>query len=90
MSFALWVHSLGGRSVGAWVQSYDPDGGDLAVSYPTGFVTLTQDPEQAITFETFEAASEFWRQASSRTPERPDGKPNRPLTAYTVSVMRLP
>jgi hypothetical protein len=47
------------------------------------FVTVRKD--KAKQFADMEAALEFWKQQSKRRPLRPDGKPNRPLTAYTVT-----
>lgn len=72
--------------LGAWVRSSDPDGGDPRIAYPTGDLTTTTDPTLAMVFPTFEAAWEVWRAQSTRTPLRPDGKPNRPMTAMTVEL----
>jgi hypothetical protein len=54
-----------------------------------GDATFTADPAKAMKFESFEAATEFWRQ-SERRPFRADGKPNRPLTTFTVTIEALP
>lgn len=70
----------------AWVQHYDPDGGNQQITYPTGDLVTTTDPKLAKVFPTFEAAWEAWRAQSTRTPLRPDGKPNRPMTAMTVEL----
>jgi hypothetical protein len=50
----------------------------------------TADVSKAIRFPTFEAAMELWRTQSKRRPYRPDGKPNRPLTAYSITVEQVP
>ena len=45
----------------------------------------TSDIRRACVFTTPEAAFEFYRQARGI---RADGKPNRPLTAFTIEVFR--
>lgn len=51
-----------------------------------GIVMLTRDVKKARKFEDFESAMAFWKRQSKRRPLRPDGKPNRPLTAYNVTT----
>lgn len=82
---ALWVEEREG-----WLEAYDPDGGDPAVDYPTGTFGVTSDATKALRFPDGAAALQCWRQQSTRTPLRPDGKPNRPLTAMTVAVVPAP
>lgn len=64
-----------------WVESYDPDAYD-----GRGHVVLTQDISQALPFLSRTAAREYWRKQSKRKPWRDDGKPNRPLTAWSVEI----
>jgi hypothetical protein len=66
--------------VGAWVMSYDPDGS----------VEWTNDPDHALRFDNRTDAFELWRKPSKVNPIRADGKPNRPLTAFTFSIEPLP
>lgn len=47
---------------------------------------FTRDRTKALTFASPAKAMEFWKTISSVRPFRPDGKPNRPLTALTVEV----
>ena len=54
-----------------------------------GFGIFTDIPEHAMQFKTLRDAMEFWRTQSTIKPLRPDGKPNRPLTASTISVLKL-
>lgn len=63
-----------------WVKSYadTPSG--------RGTVVLTTDESEAMQFKSMSDAMEFWRQQSKSKPTRPDGKPNRPLTAYSVEI----
>ena len=56
-------------------------------TYPTGVVEVTQDIDKAHLFASMEEAMETWRRQSKAVPLRPDGKPNRPLTAFTVEVI---
>jgi hypothetical protein len=51
-------------------------------------VIFTQNRDRAKQFENAEQALEYWRTQSKTNPLRPDGKPNRPLTAYTVTVLK--
>jgi hypothetical protein len=55
-----------------------------------GDVRWTTDPKQALRFEDMAAATEAWRQQSTVRPTRGDGKPNRPMTAFTVTMEPLP
>lgn len=50
---------------------------------------FTNDLDQAMRFADSEAAFSFWRRVSRIRPVRPDGKPNRPLTALTIVVVDL-
>lgn len=66
----------------AYVRRFDPDAnGGL------GEVIWTQDVRLAWRFRDQVEAMEYWRQPSTVLPLRPDGKPNRPLTAYSISVI---
>ena len=50
----------------------------------------TDDVSKALTFETFTDAATAWKTQSKKRPFRDDGEPNRPLTAYSVTIERLP
>lgn len=49
----------------------------------------TDDVKQALKFDTFLDAANAWKTTSRKRPFRDDGKPNRPLTAYSVSIERI-
>ena len=68
---------------GQWLKSYDPNakGG-------RGDIKGTKLRDEAMRFADMPAAMACWRQASTELPIRPDGQPNRPLTAYTIQVER--
>lgn len=51
-----------------------------------GNVVLTENEEEAKQFETFIEVMKFWKQQSKTVPWRPDGRPNRPVSAYTIEV----
>jgi|SRR5215467_6536732 len=70
---------------GAWVAWYDPD-----ANQGLGGAEFTLDPARALAFRTPNAALRCWRQRSHVRPTRFDGKPNRPLTCYTVMCEALP
>jgi hypothetical protein len=67
--------------VGWFVKAYDPDAHD-----GRGEVWWTPDPLDAMLFENGALAFDCYRQTSTVRPWRPDGRPNRPLTACTISV----
>jgi len=73
-------HTCAGR----FIRAYDVDahGG-------RGSVEFTTDPREAIRFASASLAMEAWRTQSKRVPLRDDGKPNRPLTAYTVEIEQV-
>jgi hypothetical protein len=53
-------------------------------------VTSTTDLSEAKHFPDFPSATEFWKTQSKCNPLRPDGKPNRALTAYSVEIAQHP
>jgi hypothetical protein len=85
VEYVLFAESrpLGGL-VRRWVRAFDPDG-----SGGLGTIVLTADLDTAIRFANLESAVTFWQQQSTLQPLRDDGKPNRPLTAFTVVVQTL-
>lgn len=50
-----------------------------------GVVYGTTDRDFAMRFDDFAAAAAYWQQVSRTVPVRPDGKPNRPLTSFTIT-----
>lgn len=65
------------RFDGQWVVSHDPDRFKLIT---------TPHKKLARVFNGANEAFEYWLEQSTRTPLRPDGKPNRPLTAFSVLI----
>lgn len=70
--------------IGLYLKSYNPD-----LFNGRGKAQWTTDPSEAMHFVSHEAALICWRQQSKCRPTRRDGRPNRPLTAYTVEVIAL-
>lgn len=66
---------------GRWLSFYDATRG------PHGRIESTSDPAKALRFADQEDAMVLWRKSNGL---RPDGRPNRPLTAFTISIEPLP
>jgi len=74
-----------GPHAGQYLRSYDPDfnGG-------RGQVVVTDDLEMALRFADIIEAMEEWKRPSTVHPIRlSDGKPNRPMTAWSVTPEKL-
>lgn len=82
----------GGQSPldGQWLQHYDPrePGTDPDGQPMTATVVTTDDPALALRFINFSAARREWMRWDGSV--RPDGQPSRPLTAFNISLKRLP
>jgi hypothetical protein len=70
--------------VGGYVVSCDVDarGG-------RGAVTLSSIETDAKRFATGADALAYWKRPSTVCPVRPDGQPNRPLSAYSVELRKV-
>jgi hypothetical protein len=78
-SASAWPEiSAPGPLTGAWLVSYDPEGND-----GHGDALWTHDPAGATVF-TGDEWTALSRAVPANRPLRPDGKPNRPLTAFTT------
>jgi len=71
----------GDDTEGQYLRSFDPDafGG-------RGRIDWTPDKAKAIRFKSMTEALAAWKTQSRVCPLRDDGRPNRPLTAFTVSL----
>lgn len=93
MSYVIVFEALAGQTT--IVEGYPVRSGDYLRSYDgeahegRGYAVWTRDPALALRFETGAEAMRFWTQQPVSRPLRPDGRPNRPLTAFTVSILRL-
>lgn len=93
MSYVIRCAGLAGIHVGPGDPS-KPVGGllkefDVDAMGGRGTSDWTVDPEEALHFESPEAAHKAWTTQSTVAPLRQDGQPNRPLTAYTVEILPL-
>ena len=69
---------------GKYLVAFDPDGGEgegAGVSDP--------DPRRAKQFRSETALLQYYSRQSRTRPLRDDGRPNRPLTSYTIELVRL-
>jgi hypothetical protein len=66
---------------GTYVAAYDPEAFD-----GRGHVVFVTDPGKALVFYSAEDAINTYRAIPFNNPTRTDGKPNRPLTAYTLML----
>jgi hypothetical protein len=71
--------------MGEYLEWSDPDANN-----GKGDEGWTTDINKAKKFPSFTAAMECWTEQSSVKPYRPDGKPNKPLTAWSVTVEPAP
>ena len=78
------VHGGSTLQPGAFVKSYDPEAHD-----GRGFVEWTTDPDEAVIFHSPAQALRLYQQVPVTRPYRADGKPNRPLTAFTIEVTKV-
>lgn len=67
---------------GAYLASYDPEAND-----GQGRASWTEDPARALVFSNAAAAFECYRTVPVNRPIRPDGKPNRPLTLFSIELV---
>lgn len=87
MSHVILCHTPGLE--GQYLEAFDLEAHAPDATYPTGFATWTLDPTKAKRFHNAEEAFKFIRQRPKCCPDRPDGKPNRPLMAFTLEVAPL-
>ena len=88
MNYVIEIVNLVGSTIkegpkpdGHFVQFYDPDAFE-----GRGDLVLTASYERALRFGSHRQAWEFYTQTSKTRPVREDGRPNRPLTAFSVQV----
>lgn len=68
---------------GEYLKSYDPEAFD-----GRGDVVFTANIAEAMRFDSYMAAMAFARRVPACRPLRGDGKPNMPLTAFTLEILR--
>jgi hypothetical protein len=70
---------------GQYLEWFDPDIPDDREI----MATFTDDLDRAKQFPDAAAAMAEWQRVRTVDPMRPDGRPNRPLTALTVSIEKV-
>lgn len=72
-----------------WLVSYDPNHHTESGDYDGGDLVTTRDKEAAHDFPDIMQAIEAWKAGPTCRCHRlrPDGLPNRPLTAFNVEVL---
>lgn len=84
-AFALTSAAIKGDVVyGLYLEWSDPNARN-----GMGDERWTNDLAKAQRFATHEAAFECWRAQSTVRPIRPDGKANRPMTAFSVTIEQV-
>lgn len=79
---AIGLREVGGR--GWWLEGCDVDADN-----GRGTVSFVPDIGRAKSFATAAEAAAYWQRVSTVRPLRRDGKPNRPLTAFTLAIEPL-
>jgi hypothetical protein len=83
--FAIQIVGTGDGSpckyIGQWLQKFDPE-----AYRGRGAILCTTNIRDAMLFDNGADALMFWNTQSKTVPFRPDGKPNKPLTAYSVVI----
>lgn len=69
---------------GQYVKTFDHDAYN-----GLGYGEFTDDPEQAMKFNSNADAISFWNKASTVKPLRADGKPNKPMTSMSVLLEKF-
>lgn len=93
MSAEQWVMVVEGTAlewfpVPMYLAEFDVDVPDPY--YGWGAVRLTDNLDEALVFDSLQSLMATWKTQSKTMPFRPrDGKPNRPLTRYSVQPMTI-
>lgn len=84
------VNGLPTEFDGQYIVNYDPER-DMWSRYGlmACYLETTWKVEDARTFDTPGEYLDYWRKIPAKEPIRPDGEPNRPLTAFTVEALKL-
>lgn len=72
---------------GTFLAEFDLEAAAVPGEYPTGRAIFSPKLEDAILFADKDHALRAYLAPSVTVPRRPDGKLNRPLTAFTVEIV---
>jgi hypothetical protein len=69
----------------AYVENFD-----IEANHGRGAVMWTRHAHEAYTWPSAKEALEDWNRQSETLPLRPDGRPNKPMTAMTIAIVSAP
>jgi hypothetical protein len=72
---------------GQYLMFYNPDNPEHPYN---GIIKAGPHRIAALEFADLIAATRFWQQVNPARPVRPDGKPNRPLSGFTIEFETMP
>lgn len=78
------IDIMAGRITTRYLKEFDPDR-----NKGRGEITFTDDLAEARKFAGMAAVLACWNTQSRVRPRRPDGKPNKPLTGYTITPTKV-
>jgi len=81
MLILILEHAGSGEQINEYLKSYDPE-----AHFGQGSATFTKNKLEALKFQSAAEALALWNAQSETQPMRPDGRPNKPLTAFTISI----
>jgi hypothetical protein len=81
-----WANGLTCHVAGQWIKSVDVQKAPLTEEW----LITTTDIMRAYRWEDKREALETYYEVLESDPIRPDGKPNRPLTALTIEIQPAP
>src|SRR5215468_8311401 len=80
--FVIECFDLGSHQSQGYVSAFDPEFAD-----GRGGITFSSHRSKALRWRDFLEACDAWRTQSKKKPVREDGKPNRPMTAYSIQIV---
>lgn len=81
---AILIQVWAGPMTGMYLRSIDVDAFD-----GRGDALFTPDKDRAMRFADLAEAFECWKRQSKVRPLRADGKPNRPLSAFSITFVTV-
>lgn len=86
--YVMRVFDDKGKVLG-FLHRFDPEAHEDGKPYPTGFAVFTYELAKAMKFKSLSEGLAYHKQTSLTCPLRPDGKPNRPLTQFTIQMAKV-
>jgi hypothetical protein len=90
----VWVMEIGALGdrifkPGVYLQRFDVNKVNPREAWQTGDIVVTNKLELAMKFGSLVEVLDTWKTQSTLVPLRPDGEPNRPLSALTISPKKV-